>query len=59
MFYNFILSAPPGKYCHEMALRILLSCIAQHAGRYQRYIVPQLSFHIDFYVRVFVRVYHR
>ncbi|KAI3500639.1 hypothetical protein L1887_36463 [Cichorium endivia] len=46
-----------GKYCHEMALRIVLACIESHANRYKRYIVPVLSVQMDFYVRVFVRVY--
>ncbi|CAN6864806.1 unnamed protein product [Brassica oleracea] len=46
-----------GKYCHEMALRILLASIESHANRYKRYIVPVLSVQIDFYARVFVRVY--
>lgn len=46
-----------GKYCHEMALRVLLQCIETHANRYKRYIVPVLSVKMDFYVRVFVRVY--
>ena len=46
-----------GKNCHEMALRIVLQCIESHANRYGRYIVPMLSLSIDFYVRVFVRVY--
>ncbi|KAG6475510.1 probable tRNA (guanine(26)-N(2))-dimethyltransferase 1 [Zingiber officinale] len=46
-----------GKYCHEMALRILLACIENHANRYKRYIVPILSVYMDFYVRVFVRIY--
>ncbi|XP_010558531.1 PREDICTED: probable tRNA (guanine(26)-N(2))-dimethyltransferase 2 isoform X2 [Tarenaya hassleriana] len=46
-----------GKYCHEMALRILLASIESHANRYRRYIVPVLSVQMDFYVRVFVRVY--
>lgn len=45
------------KYCHEMALRILLACIESHANRYKRYIVPVLSVQMNFYVRVFVRVY--
>ncbi|KAK7486794.1 hypothetical protein BaRGS_00021941 [Batillaria attramentaria] len=45
------------KYCHEMALRVLLHCIGSHANRYSRYIVPLLSLSVDFYVRVFVRVY--
>jgi tRNA G26 N,N-dimethylase Trm1 len=46
-----------GKYCHEMALRILLASIESHANRYKRYIVPVLSLSVDFYVRVFVRIY--
>ncbi|XP_037420405.1 probable tRNA (guanine(26)-N(2))-dimethyltransferase 1 [Triticum dicoccoides] len=46
-----------GKYCHEMALRILLACIESHANRYKRYIVPVVSVYMDFYVRVFVRVF--
>ncbi|XAR51626.1 tRNA (guanine(26)-N(2))-dimethyltransferase [Bertholletia excelsa] len=46
-----------GKSCHEMALRILLACIESHANRYKRYIVPLLSVQMDFYVRVFVRIY--
>eukprot|EP00250_Pteridium_aquilinum_P020998 c25007_g2_i1 orf=528-2297(-) len=46
-----------GKYCHEMALRILLASIESHANRYKRYIVPVLSVSVDFYVRVFVRIY--
>ncbi|XP_071712106.1 tRNA (guanine(26)-N(2))-dimethyltransferase 1-like [Rutidosis leptorrhynchoides] len=46
-----------GKYCHEMALRIVLACIESHANRYKRYIVPVLSVQMDFYVRIFVRVY--
>ena len=40
-----------------MALRILLASLEQHAARYKRYIVPVLSLSIDFYIRVFVRVY--
>ncbi|OEL29448.1 putative tRNA (guanine(26)-N(2))-dimethyltransferase 1 [Dichanthelium oligosanthes] len=46
-----------GKYCHEIALRILLASIESHANRYKRYIVPVLSVFMDFYVRVFVRVF--
>ncbi|GLC42577.1 hypothetical protein PLESTB_001115800 [Pleodorina starrii] len=44
-------------YCHEMALRIVLACIETHAARYKRRIVPLLSLSVDFYVRLFVRVY--
>ncbi|KAJ0894155.1 putative tRNA (guanine(26)-N(2))-dimethyltransferase [Helianthus annuus] len=47
-----------GKYCHEMALRIVLACIESHANRYKRYIVPVLSVQMDFYVRVFVSSLH-
>ncbi|KAG8177922.1 hypothetical protein JTE90_015357 [Oedothorax gibbosus] len=43
--------------CHEMALRILLQSIESHANRYGRYIEPLLSLSIDFYVRVFVKVF--
>eukprot|EP00850_Spirogloea_muscicola_P011482 SM000071S21106 [mRNA] locus=s71:391555:399694:+ [translate_table: standard] len=46
-----------GKFCHEMALRILLASIESHANRYKRHIVPVLSLSVDFYVRVFVRIY--
>ncbi|RWR88355.1 tRNA guanine26-N2-dimethyltransferase [Cinnamomum micranthum f. kanehirae] len=46
-----------GKYCHEMALRILLASIESHANRYKRYIVPVLSVQMDFYIRVFVRIF--
>ncbi|KAK2819456.1 hypothetical protein Q7C36_021102 [Tachysurus vachellii] len=44
------------KYCHEMALRIILHSLDQHANVYQRYIQPLLSVSVDFYIRVFVRV---
>lgn len=44
-------------YCHEQAIRILLASISTTAAKYKRYIVPVLSCSIDFYVRVFVRVY--
>lgn len=46
-----------GKFCHEMALRIILSCIDAHANHYKRYIVPLLSVSADFYIRVFVQVF--
>lgn len=43
-------------YCHEFALRLLLSCVDSHANRYSRYIKPLFSYKADFYVRVFVQV---
>ncbi|XP_075758554.1 tRNA (guanine(26)-N(2))-dimethyltransferase isoform X2 [Pelodiscus sinensis] len=46
-----------GKFCHEMALRIILHSLDLHANCYQRYIVPLLSVSADFYIRVFVRVF--
>lgn len=39
------------------AVRILLQSIESAANRYKRYIKPILSLSMDFYVRVFVRVY--
>lgn len=45
------------KYVHEMALRVLLNAIETAANKYKRHIVPWLSLSVDFYVRVFVRVY--
>ncbi|XP_053085437.1 tRNA (guanine(26)-N(2))-dimethyltransferase isoform X2 [Pangasianodon hypophthalmus] len=44
------------RYCHEMALRIILHSLDQRANVYQRYIQPLLSVSVDFYIRVFVRV---
>ncbi|KAL1521571.1 hypothetical protein AB1Y20_021230 [Prymnesium parvum] len=46
-----------GKHCHESALRIVLSCMEDHANRHRRYIVPLVAVHINFYVRLCVRVY--
>ncbi|CAG8436669.1 9011_t:CDS:10 [Diversispora eburnea] len=46
-----------GDFCHEMALRILLHTLSTSAARYQRRIVPLLCCSIDFYIRVFVRVF--
>uniref|UniRef100_A0A3B4G9B4 tRNA (guanine(26)-N(2))-dimethyltransferase n=1 Tax=Pundamilia nyererei TaxID=303518 RepID=A0A3B4G9B4_9CICH len=39
------------------ALRIILHSLDQRAGVYQRYIQPLLSVSVDFYIRVFVRVF--
>jgi len=41
----------------EVALRTLLNAVDTAANRYSRYIVPWMSVSIDFYVRVFVRVF--
>ncbi|WWC61691.1 N2,N2-dimethylguanosine tRNA methyltransferase [Kwoniella dejecticola CBS 10117] len=44
------------EYTHEAALRLVLHSLATCAARYGRYITPLLSFSIDFYVRLFVRI---
>lgn len=46
-----------GMFPHEMALRLVLNTLQTSAGRYRRYIVPLMSCSIDFYLRVFVRVF--
>ncbi|CAG8441933.1 5359_t:CDS:10 [Acaulospora morrowiae] len=46
-----------GEFCHEMALRILLHTLSTSAARYQRRILPLMCCSIDFYIRVFVRVF--
>ncbi|EFN69298.1 Probable N(2),N(2)-dimethylguanosine tRNA methyltransferase [Camponotus floridanus] len=56
-YYKYGAISIKSKSCHEIALRILLQCIASYAGRYGRYIVPLLSISIDFYIRVFVKVF--
>jgi len=45
------------EYCHEAALRLVLHTLSTSAARYGRYIQPILSLSIDFYVRLFIRVY--
>ncbi|WVR07192.1 N2,N2-dimethylguanosine tRNA methyltransferase [Kwoniella sp. DSM 27419] len=44
------------EYTHEAALRLVMHSLATCASRYGRYITPLLSFSIDFYVRLFVRI---
>lgn len=48
---------PNSPFCHELGLRLLLSTLQTCASRYEKYIVPLVSLSIDFYVRIFVRVY--
>ena len=48
---------PHASYLHEFALRILLHTLETSANRYGRTIVPLASFGIDFYCRIFVRVF--
>lgn len=56
-FANYGAMSLRSKFCHEMALRIILQCLDSHANRYSRYIVPLISLSIDFYFRVFVTVH--
>jgi len=42
---------------HEFALRILIRAIDAHANVYGRYVEPLLSISIDYYIRVFVKVF--
>lgn len=44
-------------FVHENALRILLHSIEASANKYKKHIVPWISLSVDFYIRVFVRVY--
>ena len=44
--------------CHEMAVRIILKSIDSHANRYGRYVVPLLTLSVDFYFRLFLKVYN-
>ncbi|OTF80980.1 tRNA (guanine(26)-N(2))-dimethyltransferase-like protein [Euroglyphus maynei] len=46
-----------GKFCHEMALRIICASVNSHAARYGRHALPLLSLSIDFYARIFFRVF--
>ncbi|CAO3572741.1 unnamed protein product [Mortierella alpina] len=45
------------EFCHEVALRLVLNTLSTSAARYKRHIVPMVSLSIDYYLRVFVRVY--
>eukprot|EP01133_Synstelium_polycarpum_P008675 gene8675-10187_t len=56
-FHKYASVPLKGDFCHEMGVRILLQSLETAANRYKRHIVPVLSLSIDFYVRVFVRVY--
>lgn len=44
-------------YLHEASLRTLLHALDSAANRHKKHIVPWLSLSVDFYIRVFVRVF--
>ncbi|KAJ6115153.1 tRNA (guanine(26)-N(2))-dimethyltransferase [Penicillium sp. IBT 16267x] len=46
-----------GSHSHEGGLRLILHSLSMSAGKYGLAIEPLLSLSIDFYARVFVRVY--
>lgn len=46
-----------GEFCHEQAIRIILRSLESHAALQGKYIQPLVSLSIDFYLRVFVRVF--
>ncbi len=46
-----------GNHSHEGGLRLILHAIASSAARYGMAMEPLLSLSIDFYARVFVRIY--
>ncbi|KAK9695624.1 RNA methyltransferase tRNA(m5U54)methyltransferase [Basidiobolus ranarum] len=56
-FYKYGGMPVKADYSHEMALRLVLNSLQSAAARYKRQIVPLMSCSIDFYVRLFVRVY--
>ncbi|KAL7414373.1 N2,N2-dimethylguanosine tRNA methyltransferase [Mrakia frigida] len=56
-FANYAGVSGRAVYSHEIALRLLLASASGIAARYGRYIVPVLSLSIDFYMRVFFRIY--
>lgn len=43
----------------EQALRVVLGALETSANRYHRTVEPMLSVSVDFYVRLFVRVWHK
>lgn len=50
-------SALKSSYIHEMSLRLLLHAVATSAARYGREARPLVCCSIDFYVRIFVRIF--
>jgi tRNA (guanine26-N2/guanine27-N2)-dimethyltransferase len=50
-------AAPKASYVHEMSLRLVLHAVATAGAKYGREVSPLACFSIDFYVRLFVRVF--
>ncbi|KAK8803845.1 hypothetical protein WA158_001539 [Blastocystis sp. Blastoise] len=56
-FSKYGANCPKTPFCHELALRIALGYINNVAAKYGRYIEVLAAFQIDFYIRMFVRVF--
>ncbi len=52
---NYGVRPPRAEFCHELALRILLSRTAQTFAQYEKSILPLLSQSSDHYIRIFCR----
>ncbi|HDI12122.1 MAG TPA: tRNA (guanine(10)-N(2))-dimethyltransferase [Candidatus Bathyarchaeota archaeon] len=46
------------EYCHELALRILLGCLAREAAKYEIGIKPIFGYYADHYIRAYTRMLH-
>ncbi|EGF98457.1 uncharacterized protein MELLADRAFT_113527 [Melampsora larici-populina 98AG31] len=57
-FANYGGTSLRAEFSHEYALRQVIHALATSAARYGKYVKPLLSLSIDFYVRIFVRVYN-
>lgn len=55
-FYKYGVVPTKAKYCHEFAVRTVLSAVSATANRYQKIMIPVLSLSVDFYIRVFVKI---
>ncbi len=53
---NYGVRMPKTEFCHELALRALLSKTAQAFAQYEKSILPLLSQSSDHYLRIFCRV---
>lgn len=56
-FYKYGVVPSKAQYCHEFAVRTVLSAVSATANRYQKVMIPVLSLSVDFYIRVFVKIY--
>ena len=57
VFSKYGSNCPKTPFCHELAVRIVLYTIMMAAAKYGRSMEVLAAFQIDFYVRVFVRMW--